>query len=245
MKRSDARALAAALVAVMATAGMTACGGARGEATTPGPATAPAAAERQGAEAAIARARADSARRPWTEADVRFMQHMIHHHAQALEMSAMAPTHGARPQVRTLAERIANSQRDEIVTMQRWLRDREQEVPEVPGMHPDGAPDAHAVHGAHGAHDAGDPPMPGMLTEAEMRALDAARGRDFDRLFLTSMIRHHRGAVQMVEELFGTYGAGQDETVFRFATDVNVDQLTEIARMERMLLAIAIEDATP
>ena len=80
--------------------------------------------------------------------------------------------------------------------------------------------------------------MPGMLTEEQMKQLDAARGPDFDRLFLTDMIQHHRGAVSMVKDLFGTYGAGQDETVFKFASDVNVDQTTEIVRMEKMLAAI-------
>jgi uncharacterized protein (DUF305 family) len=82
--------------------------------------------------------------------------------------------------------------------------------------------------------------MPGMLTEEQMKELDAARGPDFDRLFLTDMIQHHKGAVSMVKDLFGTYGAGQDETVFKFASDVNVDQTTEIARMEKMLAAITL-----
>jgi uncharacterized protein (DUF305 family) len=88
--------------------------------------------------------------------------------------------------------------------------------------------------------------MPGMLTEAQMKQLDAARGSEFDRLFLTFMMQHHRGAVSMVKDLFGTYGAGQDETVFKFASDVNVDQTTEIARMEKLLtqlkLGIPISD---
>jgi uncharacterized protein (DUF305 family) len=79
--------------------------------------------------------------------------------------------------------------------------------------------------------------MPGMLTAAQMKHLDEARGPEFDRLFLTFMIQHHRGAVSMVQQLFGSYGAAQDETVFKFANDVNVDQTTEIARMERMLAA--------
>ncbi|HEY0969743.1 MAG TPA: DUF305 domain-containing protein [Gemmatimonadales bacterium] len=247
MRQTNASAAAAALLAALAMATMAACGGARKDAVQPAPAPA---ASAQGEQAAIARARADSIRRPWTGADVRFMQHMIVHHAQAIEMAAMAPTHGASPQVRTLAERIANGQRDEIATMQRWLRDRQQDVPEV---HLGGTHDAHDAHDAHvanaadtavvahDAHAVHEAPMPGMLTEAELRTLDAARGREFDRLFLTYMIRHHRGAVSMVRDLFGSYGAGQDETVFRLATDVNVDQLTEIARMERMLLALAIE----
>jgi uncharacterized protein (DUF305 family) len=90
-----------------------------------------------------------------------------------------------------------------------------------------------------------DMQMPGMLTPAQMKQLDAARGREFDRLFLTFMIQHHRGAVEMVKELFGTHGAAQDETVFKFASDVNVDQTTEIARMERMLFALKLEERIP
>jgi uncharacterized protein (DUF305 family) len=87
--------------------------------------------------------------------------------------------------------------------------------------------------------------MPGMLTPEQMKQLDAARGTEFDRLFLTFMIQHHKGAVAMVAQLFGTYGAGQDELTFKFASDVNVDQTTEIARMQRMLVAFAIERHAP
>ena len=158
-------------------------------------------------------------RYPHTEADVRFMSAMIGHHAQALIMAGWAPTHDAGPAVRRLAERIVAGQKDEIATMQQWLRDRDEPAPD---------PD-HAAHGHV---------MPGMLTEAQLTELDAARGAAFDRLFLTYMIQHHRGAVAMVKELFGTPGAAQDETVFKFADDVGVDQTTEIARMERMLADI-------
>jgi uncharacterized protein (DUF305 family) len=164
----------------------------------------------------------------YTEADVRFMSDMIHHHAQALEMSAMAPTHGASPSVRILAERIINGQQDEIATMQRWLRDRGLPVPEIG---PTGT--GTMTHGPGHEHL-----MPGMLTQAQLRQLDNARGAEFDRLFLTFMIQHHRGAVTMVKELFGTQGAAQEEAVFKFASDANVDQSTEIARMERMLAAL-------
>lgn len=157
--------------------------------------------------------------------DAHFMSAMIGHHAQALVMARMAPTHGASSAVRILAERIENGQEDEIRTMQQWLADRLQPVPEaVPGpmkMTADGH--THVML------------MPGMLTDDQMRELDAARGAEFDRLFLLYMIQHHRGAVHMVKELFGTYGAGQDETVFKFASDVSVDQSTEIARMQQML----------
>jgi len=186
-------------------------------------------------EAAIARARADSVRRPYTTADIHFMTMMIGHHAQALVMARMAPTHGASATVRRLADRIISAQQDEIVTMQRWLRDRRQPVPDPAA--PTGGHDAHAMHGGATAGHAGHAmaPMAGMLTDAQLRELDAARGPEFDRLFLTYMIQHHRGAVKMVEELFASDGAGQDETVFKFASDAQVDQATEIARMERML----------
>jgi uncharacterized protein (DUF305 family) len=200
---------------------------------------------------ALAKARADSASRLFTAADVRFMSAMIHHHAQAITMSRMAPTHGASESVRTLASRIINAQQDEIATMQRWLRDRGQPVPD-PFAPMSGA--MHDMHGMqhdmsgmsgmdHGAsHDSTPALMPGMLTDAQMRQLDSARGPAFDRLFLTDMIQHHRGAVSMVKDLFSSYGAGQDEAVFKFASDVNVDQTTEIARMERMLVTLLFEN---
>ncbi len=184
---------------------------------------------------AIAKARADSARYPYTAADIRFMSGMISHHAQALVMAGWAPGHGASSSVRTLCERIINAQTDEIRTMQTWLRDRNQPVPDAnPSgmkMQMDGM--EHVMR------------MPGMLTDAQMKELDAARGQEFDRLFLKYMIQHHRGAVAMVKDLFDTDGAGQDELVFKFASDVNVDQTTEIARMERMLFAIEIERHSP
>jgi uncharacterized protein (DUF305 family) len=159
-----------------------------------------------------------ASRYPYTEADARFMSAMIDHHSQAIVMAGWAPAHGASASVRRLAERIINGQQDEIATMRQWLLDRGQ--PASQGHHPD-----------HGHH------MPGMLTDAQMKELAEARGPEFDRLFLTFMIQHHRGAVAMVKDLFGTPGAAQDETVFKFASDANVDQTTEIARMERMLSA--------
>ena len=180
--------------------------------------------------AAIAQARADSARHPYTEADVHFMSGMIGHHAQAIVMANWAPTHGASLSVRRLAERIINAQQDEIGTMQRWLSDRLRPVPEASpaGM-------KMMMNGVEHYML-----MPGMLTEAQMKQLEQARGEEFDRRFLTFMIQHHRGAVSMVTELFDSYGAGQDETVFKFASDVNVDQSTEIARMEKMLIALTL-----
>ena len=180
--------------------------------------------------AAIAKAREDSTRRPYTAADVHFMTGMIGHHAQAILMAGWAATHGASPSVRVLCDRIINAQRDEIATMQQWLRDRQQPVPDANPMGMTMKMDGmeHTML------------MPGMLTEEQLKELDAARGKEFDRLFLTFMIQHHKGAVQMVKELFGSYGAAQDDLVFKFSSDVNVDQTTEIARMERMLVAIKL-----
>lgn len=185
--------------------------------------------------AAIARARADSVRHPYTEADIHFMSAMIGHHAQAIVMSNWAPTHGASPSIRRLAERIINAQHDEIATMQRWLGDRLKPVPEA---RPTGM--KMMMNGVE--HDM---LMPGMLTDGQMKQLDQARGQEFDRLFLTFMIQHHRGAVSMVKALFDSYGAGQDETVFKFATDVNVDQFTEIERMQKMLVSLTLGADSP
>jgi uncharacterized protein (DUF305 family) len=182
----------------------------------------------QSEAAAMAKARADSALHPYTEADVRFMTGMISHHAQAIVMAGWAESHGASPSVRTLSERIINAQRDEIKTMQTWLRDRGKPVPDA------------SPHGMKMVMDGVEHEMlmPGMLTDEQMKQLDAARGQEFDRLFLTDMIQHHSGAVQMVKELFDTYGAAQDDLVFKFASDVNVDQTTEIERMHKMLAEV-------
>lgn len=180
----------------------------------------------------------DSAAHPWSEADVAFMAGMIHHHAQAITMSEWAPTHGASESIRTLAGRIINAQRDEIRLMEQWLRDRGEAVPE-----PMPAGDAMMAH-MHGAgHE--EMMMPGMLSPEQMQQLDSARGKAFDELFLTFMIQHHRGAITMVKELFNTYGAVQDNSVFKLASDVNVDQTTEVARMTRMLFALKLEAASP
>jgi uncharacterized protein (DUF305 family) len=185
-----------------------------------------------GQAAAIAKARADSARLPYTKADIDFMSGMIGHHAQAIVMSKWAPTHGASSSVQTLAARIINSQQDEIRTMQQWLRDRQLPVP-------DGHAGMMMMNGSNMSMGdmKGEPLMPGMLSDAQMKELDAARGRDFDLLFLRDMIQHHEGAITMVKQLFDSYGAGQDEIVFKLATDANVDQATEIARMQKLLVA--------
>jgi uncharacterized protein (DUF305 family) len=214
------RPIVLALAAVLTAA----CSSAPHESTTPAPKPPPNAAELT----ALSKARADSARQLSTEADARFMTGMISHHAQAIVMAGWAPSHGASPSVQTLCARIINAQQDEIVTMQHWLAARGLPVPEAkPG------PMKMSMNGME--HDM---LMPGMLTDEQMHQLDQARGEEFDRLFLTFMIQHHKGAVSMVQDLFGSYGAAQDETVFKFASDVNVDQSTEIARMEKMLAGL-------
>ena len=150
-------------------------------------------------------------------ADVRFMQGMIGHHAQAVEMVALVATRTASEDLRRLALRIEVSQKDEMLMMREWLTRRGEPLP-----------DPHAHHMAHGQ-------MPGMLTAEQMSQLAAARGAAFDRLFLAGMIQHHEGAVTMVKELFATPGGGQEPDLFDFASDVEADQAMEIARMGAML----------
>jgi uncharacterized protein (DUF305 family) len=179
-----------------------------------------------GPEAAKERARADSLRYPYTKADIDFLSGMIHHHAQAIQIAKWAPTHGASAALMRLTERVINAQQDEITLMQQWLRDRNQPVPEP---NPAGMPVTH-----EGQHHV--VPMPGMLTEAQLAQLNAANGEEFDRLFLTFMIQHHRGAVEMVRTLLNSRGAALDETVFKLAADIEADQTTEINRMLQMLL---------
>jgi uncharacterized protein (DUF305 family) len=151
----------------------------------------------------------------YTAADVRFMQGMIYHHAQALKMAGWAPTHGAGPAVSLLCKKIDVSQKDEIAMMSTWLSDRHQAVPDPIDPHP--------------------MMMPGMLTDAQLTALDQARDSTFDRMFLTDMIQHHEGAIKMVADLFASPGAGQASEMFRYASDVDADQRGEIQRMQRML----------
>ncbi|HKV74379.1 MAG TPA: DUF305 domain-containing protein [Gemmatimonadales bacterium] len=178
------------------------------------------------AQTDMAKVNVDSARRTYTAADVFFMKGMIGHHAQAVLMAGWAPTHGASQSLQALCARIAVGQTDEIHLMQTWLRDRHEEVPAgdatmdmMPGMD-----ESHL--------------MPGMLTADELNQLDKSRGADFDRLFLTFMIKHHQGAITMVNTLFGSQGAGEEETIFRFASNVYADQTTEIDRMSKMLAAM-------
>ncbi|HEY3747131.1 MAG TPA: DUF305 domain-containing protein [Gemmatimonadaceae bacterium] len=165
------------------------------------------------------------AQHDYTAADIQFMDGMIAHHAQALLMAGWAESHGASPAVLTLTSRITNAQKDEIAAMQKWLRDRHQPVPEA---------DPHGMMmNMNGMQH--EMLMPGMLTESQLKQLDEARSKDFDRLFLTFMIQHHRGAVTMVNDLFGTNGAAQDITVYKMASDISADQTTEIERMQKML----------
>jgi uncharacterized protein (DUF305 family) len=162
----------------------------------------------------------DLSRVSFTSADVRFMQGMIHHHAQALDMTALVPERTERKDMRLLAERIEVSQADEIRMMQRWLEVRGQKAP-----------------GVHDHHAPGAALMPGMLNAEEMDRLAAAKGPEFDRLFLEGMIKHHGGALIMVRELFALPGAAQESEIFAFVSDVDADQRMEIDRMRAMLVA--------
>jgi uncharacterized protein (DUF305 family) len=162
-----------------------------------------------------------------TAADIAFMQGMIHHHAQALDMTDLIADRSQDPDMKKLGLRIRVSQTDEIKMMQRWLEARGQE-----------APDPRAHHGHDMAGMAGmdhEMMMPGMLTAEQMAALKAAKGPAFDRLFLTGMIQHHQGALKMVKDLFASPGAGQQSDIFAFASDVEADQQMEIDRMTAML----------
>ena len=187
-----------------------------------------ASAQVQVSQAGIEQARKDSVRRPYTAADIEFMSGMISHHAQAVQMAKWAESHNASKAVQIFCGRVATAQTAEIGLMQQWLGERRQPVPDADprGMKMDMGGTTHFMA------------MPGMLTDEQMKQLDASRGTDFDRLFLTFMVQHHRGAIQMVDKLFGTPGAGQDEIVFKFANDVQVDQSTEIDRMMQMLEAL-------
>ena len=176
----------------------------------------------------VEQARRDSVRRPYTAADIEFMTGMIGHHAQAVKMASWAQSHDASRALQIFCGRIATGQTAEIGLMQQWLKERNQPAPEADarGMKMSMAGMDHYVM------------MPGMLTDEQMKELDAARGAEFDRLFLTFMMQHHRGALTMVDKLFNTPGAAQDEIVFKFANDVQADQTTEIDRMQQMLDAL-------
>ena len=166
-------------------------------------------------------------------ADVEFMQGMIMHHSQAIEMTALIVSHTGNKNLRLLGARISSSQADEIKFMKRWLAARgeliSKAMPEMAGM--DMSREAMAV-GADGAHVT---LMPGMLTPMQMKALRKAKGVQFDHLFLTGMMQHHNGALIMVKDLFDTAGAGQDAELFNFVTDVDSGQRAEIRIMQTML----------
>jgi uncharacterized protein (DUF305 family) len=191
----------------------------------PAEAPAPAATSSAGAVGtAVASERLERTRRGYTLGDVRFMQGMIAHHAQALQMTALIPSRTSRQDMQLLGERISVSQRDEIAMMQRWLRERGEEVPPV------------SSHGPH--HGVGEM-TPGMLTPEEMSRLAASKGVEFERELLRLMIKHHEGALAMVARLFSTHGAGQDTQIYFFASDVDADQRAEISRMQAMLAAMS------
>jgi len=166
----------------------------------------------------ISRAKAtDMSKVQATKADIEFMQGMIHHHLQAIDMTALLSQNTSSEDMRKLGLRMSLSQSDEIKMMRRWLETRGQEAP-----------------GDHAHHMPGAPMMPGMLSAQEMERLAAAKGPAFDKLFLEGMIKHHNGALVMVDELFAK-GAGQQSEIFAFATDVEADQRAEIDRMTAML----------
>lgn len=175
----------------------------------------------------------------YTQADAAFVQGMIYHHAQAVVMSDWAVSHGARGDVTTLCKRIALSQRDEITMMQHWLQARQLDAPDPLGMLPGHRPAMQDTSGMAGMNmpgmDMSAHMMPGMLTPDQMRALDAAHGGAFDHLYLTGMIKHHEGALDMVAKLFGSPGSGQQPELFTFATDVDAGQRAEIGRMQAIL----------
>lgn len=202
-------------IALSAAVTATACGAAT---TSNSPQIVQPGAPGQANRVVTAGAAADQSKVQATPADVTFMQGMIHHHSQALDMTALLFTNSTSDEMKTLAKRIDISQRDEINFMRHWLEVRGAEVP-----------------GEHAHHMPGAPLMPGMLTPPEMDRLAAAKGTEFDRLFLEGMIKHHGGALTMVQDLFATPGAGQEAEIFGFASDVDADQRMEIARMSAML----------
>lgn len=207
MSRIFARSIAAALLAAL---GSVVAGAAQQSNTAPPPDPKP---------------RPDLVQYPYSPADVEFVQGMIPHHAQAVVMAGWGPSHGAGRDVALMCERMLVSQRDEIVWMRNWVRDRGQYVPAADATH-----HKHKMGGME--HDM---LMPGMLTAEELAQLDKARGKEFDRLFLTFMIKHHEGAIKMVDDLFNSPGALQDEELYAFASDIYADQTAEIERMQKML----------
>jgi uncharacterized protein (DUF305 family) len=172
--------------------------------------------------------RPDLVRYPYSAADVDFMAGMIPHHAQAVLIAGWAESHGARADLQVLCQRMVIAQRDEIAFMRTWLLDRGQRVPDANATH-------HRMKMNGVEHDM---LMPGMLSPEELAQLDKARGTEWDRLFLTFMIRHHEGAIKMVDELFASYGALQDDDVYHLAADIHADQNIEIERMLKLLASL-------
>lgn len=205
----------------LAVLGTLACGGG-GQSQTAGVTPAP----YQPASVNTPSTTATAPRQRYTDADVSFMTGMIGHHAQAVLMAGWAPSHGASPSIQALCERIVVGQKDEIALMQRWLGERNKPVPEADASHDMMPGMQHSMM------------MPGMLTADQLMELDAARGTDFDRLFLKYMIQHHQGALTMVDQLMSSPGAVQDDNLFKFASDMNADQSIEIERMTGMLAAL-------
>jgi len=160
---------------------------------------------------------------PISRADVAFMQGMIMHHAQAVEMTALIDSHTQNKELHTLGARISRSQSSEMEFMKRWLTGRGQPLT------------MHSMHSMPGMDMSGPMLMPGMLSAKQMAALKKAKGEQFDRLFLTGMIQHHKGALTMVKDLFDNAGAGQDAELFNFVTDVDSGQRAEIRIMQTML----------
>jgi uncharacterized protein (DUF305 family) len=211
--------LIAASGVLLAAAVFAGCGGTRAPVRT-----GPAPGAGSGSPVAVSTV-APTGRFPFVQADVHFMTGMIAHHAQAVVMAGWAKSHEASPSLQALCERIVVGQSDEIKLMQTWLADRHLPVPDAKSTRMHMVMDGMAM----------DMLMPGMLDDHEMYALDHARGKEFDRLFLIGMIKHHGGAITMVNELLAAQGAAQDEVVFKFSTDVFADQTTEIERMTKML----------
>ena len=172
-----------------------------------------------------------------TEADVQFMQGMIHHHAQAIEMTALLKARGRDKDLQKLGRRMTISQSDEIQFMSQWLEDHGKAVP-MSHDHMEHTREVKMRPGMKMMDMGSMPPMPGMLSPEQMDALRKASSREMDRQFLTGMIQHHKGALVMVEDLFNTAGAGQDYILYDFATDVDNTQRAEIGIMETMLKEI-------
>ena len=172
--------------------------------------------------------KAPNIEQPFNLADVDFMQGMIPHHAQAVKMAKWAPIYGQSANLKNLCERIVVGQSQEIKMMRQWLADRGQDVPDADSMR-------HKMKMGDMVHEM---LMPGMLTDEEMTALEKARGKEWDRLFLLGMIKHHQGAIDMVDVLGKSYGSMQGDDIYKFASDVFADQTTEIEVMKQMLAEI-------